>query len=121
MTAKHITAHGYPSGRRFKPSFVILKGSKAALICVKSLPANVTELREQLKDSGKLELDQENNCFVFTSDVEFSSASSAAAVVAGNVRNGLDVWINREGFSLKHSGFGTVARKNKKGLKNGKA
>lgn len=121
MTAKHVTAEGYPSGRRFKPSFVVLKGSKAALICVKSLPFNISELREKLIESGKLKLDKENDCFVFTADVEFSSASSAAAVIAGNVRNGLDVWTNREGFSLKHTGFGVVARKNKKGLKNGKA
>ena len=49
--------------------------------------------------------------FLVTKDTQFQSASAAAAIIAGTVRNGLDVWTNREGFSLKESGFGKKTKK----------
>ncbi len=113
LSVKNAVAKGYPEGIRQKPEFVILKGSQAVLEPVESVPEHVQNLREDLLSEGTLELDIQNNCFVFIKDLKLPSASTAAAIVAGNVRNGLDVWVNREGFSLKESGFGV---KNKKRL-----
>ena len=113
LIALNAVAKGYPEGIRQKPEFVILKGSQAVLEPVESVPEHVQNLREDLLSEGTLELDIQNNCFVFVKDLKLPSASTAAAIVAGNVRNGLDVWVNREGFSLKESGFGV---KNKKRL-----
>ena len=111
LSVKNAVAKGYPEGIRQKPEFVILKGSQAVLEPVESVPEHVQNLREDLLSEGTLELDIQNNCFVFVKDLKLPSASTAAAIVAGNVRNGL--WVNREGFSLKESGFGV---KNKKRL-----
>jgi len=106
FSLKNTCARGYPDGTRSKPYFVVIKDSQAVLMPVQSVPPNIEKIREELLADGTLELDPYNNCFVFTKDVQFKSPSSAAAIVAGNVRNGLDVWVNREGFSLKESGFG---------------
>ncbi|MGN1280569.1 MAG: DUF4357 domain-containing protein [Succinivibrio sp.] len=111
LSLRNISARGYPEGTRNKPYFVVLKDSQAVLTQVSSVPGHIDETREKLLGDGTLRLDPENNCFVFTRDLKFKSPSAAAAIVAGNVRNGLDVWINREGFTLKQSGFGV---KNKK-------
>ena len=111
FSIKNLTAKGYPEGTRSKPYFVVTKGSQAVLEHVSSTPEHVDEQREKLLSDGALKLDPENNCFVFTKDLKFKSASLAAAIVAGNVRNGLDVWVNREGFSLKRSGYGVKSKK----------
>lgn len=111
FSIKNLTAKGYPEGTRSKPYFVVTKGSQAVLEHVSSTPEHVDEQREKLLSDGALKLDPENNCFVFTKDLKFKSASLAAAIVAGNVRNGLDVWVNREGFSLKQSGYGVKSKK----------
>lgn len=113
LCVKNAVAKGYPEGIRNKPEFVILKGSQAVLEPVGSVPEHVQKLREDLLSDQTLELDIANNCFIFIKDLKLPSASTAAALVAGNVRNGLDAWVNREGFTLKESGYGV---KNKKRL-----
>ena len=106
LTIKNVTATGYPSGTRSKPDFIVLRNSQAVLMETDSVPPHIQAKREEFLGDGTLALDPENNCFIFTKDVRFQSPSSAAAIVSGNVRNGLDVWINREGVSLNRSGFG---------------
>jgi hypothetical protein len=60
--------------------------------------------RNILIRSGKLaKLDGH---FFFTDDVVFDSPSQAACIVTGNSRNGLDVWRDKRGASLKNLGFG---------------
>ena len=39
--------------------------------------------------------------YVFAKDTEFSSPSSAAAVIHGGSANGLTAWVNSDGQSLK--------------------
>jgi hypothetical protein len=112
FSIKNASAKGYPDGTRSKPYFVVVKGSQAVLEPVQSIPPHIAKQREDLLSDGTLELDPVNNCFVFIKDLKFSSASTAAAIIAGNVRNGLDVWTNREGFSLKESGYGLKKSKN---------
>ncbi len=111
LTIRHLKAEGYPDGVRSKPGFTVIKNSQAALEVVDSTPIHVKELRESMLADGTLTLDPHNNCFIFSRDVHFISPSTAATIVAGNVRNGLDVWINREGFSLTGSGYGIKRKK----------
>ena len=96
LKIKNVIARGYPDGPRKRPAFVLIKDSQAVLEGADSLPQHVKELREKLLDEGKLRLDPENECFTLTQDLRLKR----------NVRNGLDVWMNREGFSLKESGYG---------------
>ncbi len=111
LSIKNVKATGYPDGTRSKPRFIIVKGSQAVLETVGSLPEHIKNYRENLLGNGTLTLDAEHNCFSFSTDIEVKSPSFAAAIISGNVRNGLDVWQNREGFSLKESGFGKKLRK----------
>jgi hypothetical protein len=57
-------------------------------------------LREELQKNGILK--QRNPQFLeFTEDYEFSSPSTAAAVLVGASANGRDFWKTREGVTLK--------------------
>ncbi len=111
FSVKGAIASGFPEGSRRKPHFVVVAGSYAALRPSQSTPAHIQDFREKLLADGTLKLNPEKNCFEFTKDIQFKSPSMAATIVAGNVRNGLDVWLNREGFSLKSSGYGIKKKK----------
>lgn len=113
--SKRLVATGYPIGVRSKPGFVLIKGAQVALNTVASLPDHIRELREEYLGDGTLILDAEHSCFVTTKDLKLQSPSIAACIVAGNVRNGLSVWMNREGFSLKDSGYGIKKTARKQG------
>jgi hypothetical protein len=56
-------------------------------------------MRQRLKDEGVLSVS--NDHFIFTRDEEFSSPSAAAAVVHGGHSNGLILWKNKDGKTLK--------------------
>lgn len=111
FSCQKVIAKGYPVGTRSKPQFIVQQGSQSVLLNVDSTPEHISNLREQLLSDETLKLDPQNNCFIFTKDMQFSSPSAAASIIAGNVRNGLDVWINRHGFSLKQSGYGKKLKK----------
>jgi type VI protein secretion system component Hcp len=94
---KGLKARGHliPNG------FLILKGSEAVGKDRASSekwpwPKN---MRLKLKEDGAL-LEQADR-LVFTKDVEFSSPSTAAAVVHGGHANGLTAWRTDEGKTLK--------------------
>ncbi len=106
LRLRSLEAAGYPMGGRTRPTFVILKGSAAAATCSSSAGDKVRDFRAKLLKDGTLVPDEMHSCLRFTGDVACPSASFAAAVVCGNVRNGLNFWKNREGFSLRQSGFG---------------
>lgn len=112
---KNVTARGYPQGQRHKPRFVVTKDSQVTLYCANTLPQYIVDLKDKLIDNGIIILDPVHNCFVFTKDYEFESVSRAASLIAGTLRPGLDVFVNREGFSLKDSGYGHKAKKSKTG------
>lgn len=92
-----IKAEGHlaPSG------FVVLKGSQAVLTDRASSQKWpwAKNMRQRLKDEGILEV--EGNALVFTSDAEFTSPSSAAAVIHGGHANGLTAWKDKNGITLK--------------------
>lgn len=110
---KNVIAQGYPTGPRSHPAFVIIKGSQITLQTVGSVPKHITELRKKLLDEDKIRFDAQSGCLKACADLVLKSSSMAATLVAGNVRNGLDVWINREGFSLKDSGYGAKAHRSR--------
>ena len=106
LTSKNIISLGYPMADRRNPSFMVLKGSKASLTIVQSLRQPIIDLRNELINSLVLTKDTSENCYIFTKNYLFSSPSMAASLIAGNSANGLEKWINKNGFTLKDSGYG---------------
>ena len=94
---KGIKAEGHlaPNG------FVVIKGSQAVLTERASSQKWpwAMNMRQRLKDEGVLEA--KGDALVFTSDTEFTSPSSAAAVIHGGSANGLIAWKDKSGKTLK--------------------
>ena len=89
------------TGTQSTTGFVVFKGSQAVL---EERPAAhkypwVMNLRKRLIEDGTLI--SNGDVFVFTTDAEFPSPSSAAAVIHGGTANGLTAWKNGEGKTLK--------------------
>ena len=94
---KNVVATGYltPNG------IVVLSGSTAVLkerSSAKKWPSVMVQ-RNKLIDEG--DLVQSGDKYEFAKDTEFSSPSSAAAVIHGGSANGLTAWVNKDGKSLK--------------------
>jgi hypothetical protein len=88
-------------GQRIPNGFLVLKGSQAVL---QERPSSekypwARNMRQELTAEGVL-VEQKDH-LLFTKDAEFSSPSAAAAVVHGGHVNGLIVWKNAEGKTLK--------------------
>ncbi len=95
---KGLRAFGY----RTPGGFRVLKNSEAVADLRSSATRHagwMISLRRQLMIEKKLV--QRDDRLVFTRDVEFSSPSSAAAVVRGGNANGLTEWVDAEGRTLK--------------------
>lgn len=94
---KGIKAEGHlaPNG------LVVLKGSQAVLnerASSHKWPWAMN-MRQRLKEEGVLQVQGE--CLVFMKDSEFTSPSSAAAVIHGGHANGLTAWKDKSGKTLK--------------------
>jgi hypothetical protein len=88
-------------GHRTPDGFVVLRGSTAVLQereSAKRWPY-VVALRKKLIADGALV--QKDGFYLFTRDVECSSPSAAASVIAGGSANGLIEWRTKEGRVLK--------------------
>jgi len=93
---KGATAEGYES----EDGFVVKSSSTAIVQTVNSIPAHALALRQELLTSGILK--QETKDFYhLTQDYEFSSPSTAAAVLIGASVNGRDWWKTSDGATLK--------------------
>ena len=89
-------------GERTSNGFVIVKGSRAILEDRPSAAIQhpfVVTLRKDLVAKGILV--EDSGSYLFTKDTEFTSPSSAAAVVHGGGANGLTAWKTEAGVSLK--------------------
>jgi hypothetical protein len=95
FTRRGLTAQGYESD----DGFVVVKGSQASSLVVKSMQPFAQSLRSELLRSGVLVEAPPN--LLFAEDYEFSSPSTAAYVVAGASVNGRDYWRANDGRSLK--------------------
>ena len=94
---KNVVASGYltPNG------IVVLATSEAVLEergSAKKWPSVMAQRNKLIEEGG---LVQEGDKYVFVKDTEFSSPSSAAAVIHGGSANGLIAWVNANGKSLK--------------------
>lgn len=94
---KNVVATGYltPNG------IVVLAESGAVLEerdSAKKWPSVMTQRNKLIEEGGLI---QEGDKYVFSKDTEFSSPSSAAAVIHGGSANGLTAWVNESGKSLK--------------------
>lgn len=94
---KGLKATGYltPNG------IVVLAGSQAVLderASSQKYPGPLN-MRQRLKNEDVLSVNEDH--LVFTRDAEFSSPSSAAAVIHGGHANGLTAWKNESGKTLK--------------------
>lgn len=94
LAGKKAVASGYVSDK----GFVVLEGSQMCPTLRKSCSKGVAALRDELVEAGKVA----NH--IFLEDVSFSSPSSAAAAVVGGSANGLIMWVNEEGKTLKELG-----------------
>lgn len=86
------------TGKRTASGFVVFEGSQAVLEHRPSAK-RMRAKREQLIEKGLLQ--EQDNCLVFTKDVEFGSPSTAGSVVRGGNTNGLTNWKNSKGVQLK--------------------
>lgn len=97
INAKGIHAEGFVCPEGFmirKDSMTVGKDSET-----KTIPPGILALRKTLQDNGILK--ERDNKLRFTQDYQFSSPSTAAAVVLGCSANGLALWKTSEGSSLK--------------------
>ena len=86
-------------GQLTSDGFLVLKGSRAAAIVVKSWPQNFNVIRQKLIKDGILINKEE--FYEFSEDYIFSSPSTAAAIVMGRNANGLVEWKLTDGKTLK--------------------
>ena len=89
-------------GQRTPNGFVVFQGSTAVLQDRPSAQQRhpfAVSLRKQLIADGTLK--DEGGFLRFTKDSEFSSPSTAAAVIHGGGANGLTEWKNKDGNTLK--------------------
>lgn len=94
---KNVVASGYltPNG------IVVLAGSEAVIeerSSAKKWPSVMAQRNKLIEEGG---LVQKGDKYVFVKNTEFSSPSSAAAVIQGGSANGLIAWVNENGKSLK--------------------
>lgn len=88
-------------GRQTENGFLVLAGSQAVLKERPSAPRYpyYSNLRSQILSEGVLE--KQKDYLVFVKDYEFSSPSATASIIHGGHSNGLIVWKDEQGVSLK--------------------
>jgi hypothetical protein len=86
-------------GQRTAKGFVVYADSEAVTDSRPSAPTFILEAREELKRDGTLVPDGEK--LRFTRDTEFSSPSTAGAIVCGGHVDGLTFWRDKDGRELK--------------------
>lgn len=99
------------TGRQTENGFIVFKSSEAVLEerpSVKKYPYPA-KLRKELLDEGVLEKAKDR--LLFVKDYEFTSPSAAASVVHGGHSNGLIVWKDKSGQTLKEREEDELANK----------
>lgn len=79
--------------------FIVLKGAKAKVAEVESLPEAIKIARSQLVSDGLFI--QKDNSYELTQDYTFSSPSKASAIFLARSANGRIEWKNKSGKTLK--------------------
>lgn len=86
---------GIPSSK----GFIVFKNSEIATSTVDSMQKSLLNIRQKLIDNKTIVKNEK--LLVFEKDYEFSSPSTAAAIVMGRNANGLREWKLKNGTSLK--------------------
>ena len=96
LAGRGANATGYFKNRE---TFVVQKGSQVAPSATKGLPSNLAEKRNQLMVEGIIK------DFQFVKDYEFTSVSTAAAVILGRSSNGRKEWTKLDGRTVAQAGY----------------
>lgn len=91
---KEANAVGEPTD----DGFLVLKGSKCALIETRSASPWISQLRKRLVEQSILK--QEDGMLVLQEDYIFNSPSAAAATIKGRATNGWTSWKDKDGKTL---------------------
>ena len=89
-------------GRIETDGFIVQKDSKARLDHTQAFMdhgSSYLSLKNTLVEQSILV--EENDAYVFREDYKFNSPSAAASVLAGNNKNGREVWVDKLGVSIK--------------------
>ncbi|MAX78714.1 MAG: methionine sulfoxide reductase [Crocinitomicaceae bacterium] len=93
--ARGANGFGIPSSK----GFIVLKNSEIATSTVDSMQNSLLNIRAKLIENKTI-IEKEKK-LVFDKDYEFSSPSTAAAIVMGRNANGLKEWKLKDGKTLK--------------------
>lgn len=94
-SARGANGKGLPSSN----GFIVFQGSEIATDTVASMQNSLITLRKSLIDD--LTITNIEGKLTFVKDYEFSSPSTAAAIIMGRNANGLREWKLKDGVSLK--------------------
>ena len=95
LAGRGASAVGYFSSSE---AFVVLKGSKISTNETEGIPTNISDKRKDLISCGVI------SDFCFVRDYEFSSVSTAAAVILGRSSNGRKEWTKIDGRTVAQTG-----------------
>jgi hypothetical protein len=96
-----IKANRGASGKGLPSSsgFIVLKNSEISISTTNSFPDHFKKMRIRLIEEGVIV--NKSDKLIFDQDYEFSSPSTAAAIVEGRSANGMVEWKTDEGLTLK--------------------
>lgn len=95
LAGRGASAVGYFSSSE---AFVVVKGSKISTNETEGIPTNISDKRKDLISCGVI------SDFCFVRDYEFSSVSTAAAVILGRSSNGRKEWTKIDGRTVAQTG-----------------
>jgi len=93
--ARGANGVGIPSSK----GFIVFKNSEVAKNTVESMQKSLINIREKLIENGTIIRTEKG--LIFTKDYEFSSPSTASAILMGRNANGLKEWKLKNGKTLK--------------------
>lgn len=93
--ARGANGFGIPSSK----GFIVFKNSEVATSTTESMQKSLKNIRKRLIDNGTIIKSDEG--LFFDRDYEFSSPSTAAAILMGRNANGLKEWKLKSGKTLK--------------------
>lgn len=93
--ARGAKGFGIPSSK----GFIVFKNSEIATSTVDSMQKSLINIRKKLIENQTIKKTEKG--FLFDKDYEFSSPSTAAAIVMGRNANGLKEWKLKNGKTLK--------------------
>lgn len=95
MNSRNVKATGYET----EDGFIVCKGSQAVIKETASLNDRAKAIRASLLAEGVFK--EDNGVYIFTRDCQLNSPSNASNIVQAASSDGLRLWQNQNGVSLK--------------------